>query len=336
MTGIDTRFVSYMFKRNPYSRDRSGGGMINRLRSRLNIKNITFKGYEGRWWRRGAAALGVLLLIIIAAAALRPEAQIMSSVEISRVRERGILYVGVRSDVPGFNENGEGAEIELAQRLAERVLPDAEDPIKFFDCTSKTVSTKLSDGSIDVAIALLPNGKSRAYAYSYAYYTDNVYLVTLKSELVSAEPTELKIGYIQDTPSADVLTAYKNEITAVKEKSLFEKIFGKPDETYVVEEAKRLDLYKFGSYKEAIDALRRGDIDAVVMAGAYVNKYFVTYAAEYTGRAKYYLNNTVIGTIDYCFVSSSDEPAFMRLADMMIYDMQKDGSLYELLREYGL
>ena len=324
-----------MFKRNPYRRDRSGGGFFSRLKNRFNFK-ITFKGYEGRWWRRGAAALGILLLIVIAALALRPEAQIMNSVEIARVRERGILYVGVRNDVPAFNEKGKGAEIELAELLAERVLPDSEDPIKYFECTSKTITTKLSDSSIDVAIALLPNGKNRSWAYSYPYYTDNVYLVTLKSELAQAEPTELKLGYVQDTPSADVLNDYKNEVTAVKEKSFIEKLFGKPDEEYVVEQAKKLDIKKYGSYKEMIDALMRGDIDAAVMAGAYVNKYFVVSAAEYTGRAKYYLNKNVIGTIEYCFVSSSDEPAFMQLADMMIYDMQKDGSLYKLLAKYGL
>ena len=324
-----------MFKRNPYRRDRSGGGFLTRLKNRFNFK-ITFTGYEGRWWRRGAAALGVLLLIVIAAIVMRPEAQIMGSVEISRIRDRGILYVGVRSDVPAFNEKGSGAEIELAKLLAARMLPDADDPIKFFDCTSKTVSTKLSDGSIDAAIALLPNGKNRSYAYSYPYYTDNVYLVTLKSELRSAQPIDLKIGYVQDTPSADVLSDYKNEVTAVKEKTILEKIFGKPDEEYVVEQEKQLDITKYGSFKEMIDALMRGDIDAAVMAGAYVNKYFVVYSAEYTGRAKYYLNDTVIGTVEYCFVSSSDEPALMQLADMMIYDMQRDGSLYTLLARYGL
>lgn len=324
-----------MFKRDPYRRDLSGGGFFARLKNRFNFK-ITFTGHEGRWWRRGAVALGIILLGVIAVLALRPEAQLMNSVEIARVRERGILYVGVRGDVPAFNEGGTGAEIELAELLAERILPDSEDPIKYFECTSKTVSTKISDGSIDVAIALLPNGKNRSYAYSYSYYTDNVYLVSLKAELASAEPTDLKLGTVQDTPAADVLTDYKNEITAVKEKTFLEKIFGKPDEEYVVEQAKQLSIKTFGSYKELIDALLRGDVDAAVMAGAYVNKYFSVAASDYTGGAKYYLNRNVIGTVEYCFVSSSDEPAFMQLADMMIYDMQKDGSLYRLLAKYGL
>ena len=310
--------------------------MFSRLRSRLHIDKITFVGREGRWWRRGAFALGAIILIVIAIAALKPETQIMGSVEISRIKDRGILYVGIRDDMPAFNQGGLGLEPELAKLFARRLLPEAEDPVKFFTCTSKTVSTKLSDGSIDVAIAMLPGGASRSYAYSYPYYTDNVYIVTLDRSLASKEPIDLELGYVQDTPAADVLTDYKNAVTAVKEKTFFEKLFGKPDETYEVEKEKQMQLRKYGAYADMIEALIRGDIDGAVMAGAYVNKYFVVGAAQYTDRAEYYLNNTVIGTVDYCFVSSSDEPALMQLADMLIYDMKKDGSLYELLAENGL
>lgn len=325
-----------MFRQNPYRRDRSGSGVFNRLKSRLNIKKITFVGHEGRWWRRAAAALFAILAAVIAAIALKPETQLMNSVEIERVKDRGILYVGVRDDVPAFNENGAGVEQELAERLARRVLPDSEDPVKYFVCTSKTVSAKLSDGSIDVALALLPKGGSKNWAYSYPYYTDNVYVVTLKSDMVSVKPEDMLLGCVQDTPAAGVLTVYKNEVTAVKEKSFFEKLFGKPDETVVVEEEKRMAIKQYGSYSDLIEALRRGDVDGAVMAGAYVNKYFRVYASKYTGRAKYYLNDTVIGAVEYCIVSSSDEPAFAQLADMLIYDMKRDGSLYELLAEYGL
>ncbi len=322
-------------RRNPYRRGKSENALFKRLGSRLNL-HITFKGHQGRRWRMGAAALAFVLLLVIAGVLLKPETQLMSSVEISRARERGILYVGVRDDMPGFNEGGEGLEQELARLLAQRVLPESEDPIKFLICTSQTVSSKISDGSIDMAIALLPKGKSRSYSYSYPYYKDEVRIVTLKSELVSSDPTELVLGYVQDTPSADVLSAYKSEVTAVKEKSFFEKLFEKPDETYVVEAAKTMELKKYGSYDELLAALMRGDIEGAVMAGAYINKYLEVYAAEYMGRTRYYLNDNSLGEVEYCFVSSSDEPAFTQLADMMIYELQKDGTLEELLAKYGL
>ena len=137
-------------------------------------------------------------------------------------------------------------------------------------------------------------------------------------------------------PAGDVLTAYQKEVTAVKEQSFFEKLFDKPIETEVIEEAKKMELRKYGSYEELVDGLMRGDVEGAVMAGAYVNKYFNVYSAEYTGRAKYYVNDHVIGEVEYSLVSSSDEPAFMQLADMMIYEMKKDGSLDALLAEYGL
>ena len=323
-------------RRNPYRRDEADGNIFSRLFSRLKRIHITFVGHEGRWWRRAAALLAAVLVIVIGAIALRPETQIMNSVELVRARDRGTIYIGVRDDVPRFNEGGEGLEQELARMLAARILPDAEEPYRFIECSSQTVSTKISDGSIDVAIALLPKGKSRSYAYSYSYYTDEVRIVTLKSEFTSSAPIDLTLGYVQGTPAGDVLTAYQKEVTAVKEQSFFEKLFKKPTETVVVEEAKNMELHKYGSYEELIDALMRGSVDGAVMAGAYINKYFKVYAAEYTGRAKYYLNDTVIGEVEYSFVSSSDEPAFMQLADIMIYEMEKDGSLAELLEKYGL
>ena len=322
-------------RRNPYRRGRTESSFLKRLGSRMNL-NITFKGREGRWWRRGAAALVFIVLLAVAAVMLKPETQLMNSVEISGVSERGILYVGIRDDMPAFNENGVGLETDLAVLLAQRVLPEADDPVKFLTCTSQTVSTKISDGSIDVALALLPKGKSRSYSYSYPYYSDKVRIVTLKSEFITAQPVDMVLGYVQGTPSADVLSAYKSAVTAVKEKSFFEKLFGKPDETVTVEEEKNMELKKYGSYDELLAALKRGDVDGAVMAGAYVHKYLEVYAAEYMGRTKYYLNDTVLGHVDYCIVSSSDEPAFAQLADMMIYEMQKDGTLEELLAKHGL
>ncbi len=41
----------------------------------------------------------------------------MNTPEIQRIRERGVLAVGVRDDMPLFAEGGEGFEIELAQKI---------------------------------------------------------------------------------------------------------------------------------------------------------------------------------------------------------------------------
>lgn len=62
-------------------------------------------------------AAGLVLLVLLAAL-LKPRTQLMNTPEIQRIRERGVLAVGVRDDMPLFAEGGEGFEIELAQKFA--------------------------------------------------------------------------------------------------------------------------------------------------------------------------------------------------------------------------
>lgn len=288
--------------------------------------NITFRGHEGRWWRRGAIAIAVVVAIIIAAVVLKPETQIMNSVEINRVENRGILIVGVRNDVVGFCLNGRGIETELAELLAKRILPNADDPLKLVVCSSKTVSTKISDGSVDVAIALLPNGQSASYSYSYPYYTDNVYVLTLDNSLTSRDLTEMKLGCVQSTASQTVFKSYQSVLSAVQEQGLIDKLLG--HDAPAADESTIIDIKYYGAYDDMLSALVRGDIDGVVMQGAFMRKYSSKYS--------FFTHDTILGTVDYCIVSSSDEPAFTQLADIMIYEMQQDGSLAALLAKYGL
>lgn len=316
--------------KNPYKLNTSQGreGGFDSLLSRLGLSRlkITFKGREGRWWRRAAYALAAVILIPTILSVLKPETQVMSSVEIQRVLDRGILFVGVRDDVPGFCEGDSGLEIELAKLLAERILPDADDPIKYFTCTSQTVSTKISDGTIDVGIALMPKGESASYAYSYPYYTDEIYVLLSNAAKSSTDLTELNLGYVQGTPAASVLQKYQEDKTAVVERSFFEKLFGKEEDVAVVDEGELLKTVKYGAYPDMLEAFKRGDIDAVVMQGIFMKKY----SKEYT----YFRHDTILGEVEYSFVSSSDEPSFMLLADMMIYEMQEDGSLDALIEKY--
>lgn len=314
-------------RRNPYRIGKSGG-ISPRLRQKLE-RLPSLKGYEGRWYRRALIAVGLVIVAVLLVHFLKPETTLMSSVEIKRVESKGILSVGVRWDMPGFCEEGSGLEAELAMLLAQRILPDSEDPLRLVECTSTTVSTKLKDGSIDVAIALQPKGSSSAYSYSYPYYTDKVYLLTLDPENVSKQPWELAVGYIPGTPSGSAFASYVSGKTAVRERSLFDRLLGRPAPTQDPNNALSFESVKYGSYDELISSLKRGDIDAAVIAGAYVRKYFEG------GETDYYLCSTVISTLEYCIIASSDDPALTQIANMLIYSMQEDGSLDALTAKYS-
>ena len=314
-------------RRNPYKIGDSKG-LPPRLSSRLR-QLPTLKGREGRWWRRGLIALAVLIIALVAIKFLKPETQLMNSVEIGRIEEKGILTVGVRDDMPGFCENGEGLEAELARLLARRILPDSEEPVKLVTCTSTTVTTKLQDGTIDVAIALRPTGSSSGYSFSYPYFTDKVYLVTLTSENGAKLPRDLRIGYIPETPAGSVFRTYVKQITAEPEQSIISKLLRRPRPTAAPGSEVTIEQVRCGSYEELLDALSSGRIDAAVMAGAYVNKYFIVPEDA----PEYYLCGTVLGTVDYCIISSSEEPALTLLADMLIYELKNNGSLESLVSD---
>ncbi|MBQ1893752.1 MAG: transporter substrate-binding domain-containing protein [Clostridia bacterium] len=315
---------------NPYKIGKSKG-LSPRLKNRLNDLP-SLKGKEGRWLRIVLIALGVILLGVIAAVLLKPETRLMSSVEIKRIESKGVLSVAVRDDMPGFCEDGKGLEAELARLLAEKILPDSEEPVKLVPCSSKTLTAKLKDGSADIAIAMQPATLGSAYSYSYPYYTDTVYLMTLTKEASEKAPTELKIGYIPDTPAGNVFASYAAGINKTPEQGLIDRLLKKPKPT-PDPNAPTVESVKLGSYDDLLAALKKGDIDAAVMSGVYINKY-CRVLADKTEITEYYLSETEIGRLRYCIIASSDEPALAQLADMLIYEMQENGSLERLIAEY--
>lgn len=318
-------------RRNPYKIGKSGG-FSPRLKQWLN--NLpSLKGHEGRWLRRALIAIVLIPIVIAAIHFLKPETQLMNSVEINRIRSKGVLTVAVRDDVPGFCEGGVGLEAELARLLAERILPGSEDPLRLVPCTSTTVTTKLSDGTVDMAAALRTKADGSGYSYSYSYYTDTVFLVTLDRSLVEAEPHELRIGYIPGTAAGSAFASYVKEITALPEQSMIDKLLRRPAPTAEPGSVTNVDTSKFGSYDELIDALVSGRIDAAAMPGVSVARYFGSGDDE-EGLPECCLCKTTVGKLEYRLESSSDEPALTRIADMMIYEMKNSGELDALVEKY--
>jgi ABC-type amino acid transport substrate-binding protein len=315
-------------RKNPYKIGRAADGAASPRPGRL-----TLKGREGRIPRIVLISLGALILLILIASLMKPETQLMSSVEIKRIENKGILTVGVRDDMPGFCEKGEGFEAELARLLAKRILPDSDEALSLEVCTVKTVSAKLSDGSIDVAIALQPEGSGSAYSYSYPYFTDNVRLVTLSEELSKKEPWELVIGYIPETAAGSRFTSYVSRVTASEEQNLIEKLLRKPKPTPDPAAAVTIESKKYGSYDELVAALKRGDVDAAALSGAYIYRYFIA-GAEENEISGCWLCEADIGVLKYCVIASSDEPALTQIADMLIYEIGESGLLRELTNKY--
>jgi ABC-type amino acid transport substrate-binding protein len=221
--------------------------------------NFTLRGEKGKPVRIALCCAAGLVLLVLLAALLKPRTQLMNTPEIQRIRERGVLAVGVRDDMPLFAEGGEGFEIELAQKFAAYLLPDTagDAAAKLITVNGKTASTKLSDGTIDAAVALMPRGASSKYVYSYPYYTDTC-SVLVKSGSETTPLNELVIGFVQGTAGETRLKKYIDAHETKVERTLIDRLKGRTPE--LPADAIVFTTKAFASYPELFDALARGTV----------------------------------------------------------------------------
>ena len=178
----------------------------------------------------------------------------MNTAEMKRIVDRGVLVVGVRDDTPGFSLNGEGLEIELAERFAVYLLPNTEagSAAKLVTVSGQTAATKLQDGTIDIAIAMMQKGASSKYSYSYAYFTDTC-IVAVRAGNESKPLEEMMIGCVQNTAGANVLKNYIDEHETKVRRTLLDRIRGVTPE--LPANAVTYTKQNFASYPDMLIAL---------------------------------------------------------------------------------
>ena len=289
--------------------------------------NITLKGDRGKPLRIAVLMIAAIVVLVLAANIFRPKVQLQNTPEYNRIQELGVLTVGVLDDMPGFSDNGEGFEVELAKRFAQYLLPDSEGDaaIKLVTVTDMTASTKLSDGSVDAVFARMQKGGSSRFSYSYAYYTDEC-VVAIPGNADEKPLNEMVIGYVQSSASQSVLNTYISEHKTTVKQSFIDKLLKRKVE--LPPDAITFTTKAFASYPDMLLALSKGSIDGAAIAKVYLNRYSEGYDFK--------IHSTTLGSIGYSLACSSDEPAIAQLADMFIYKLRESGELDEMLSKYGL
>ncbi len=290
-----------------------------RVKPASRHKRITFVGDEGKLWRGIAIGAGAFVLLILLVLSSRPEPQLMSSAEIQNVKDRGVLRVGVRADVPGFSSDGEGLETAFGNLLAQRMLPEisGEAAVKLVTVTSATVGARLDDGTIDVAFALMEKGGSAKYLYSDAYYVDSARLITPEGKQ-NKPLINVTIGCLQATPwlssgSTDKLSSAG----------------GKLLDTYITNHpVDGVEKKTFASYDDMLTALQNGTIGAAVMTDLYIREYRESYAFS--------VSSIEFGSVSYAMICTTDSPAYTELFNLILSEMNSEGSLAALYARYGL
>jgi putative glutamine transport system substrate-binding protein len=136
------------------------------------------------------------------------------------IKARGVLRVGVKSDVPGFGlqnpETGlyEGLEIEISKLLAREIFGDPG-KVAFTPVTAKTRGPLLDNGDSDFVIATFTVTEERKLTYNFStiYYTDAVGLLVKKDSGIKsvADLGGKTVGVAQSATSKNAVEAAAKE-----------------------------------------------------------------------------------------------------------------------------
>lgn len=304
---------------------------IRKRHSKQRIKplkfNISLKGEKGKPLRILCCIIVGIVIFVLATNLFRPKVQLQNTAEYRRISELGYLTVGILEDMPGFSDDGSGLEVELASRFAQYLLPDSDydSAVKLVTVSDTSASTKLSDGSVDVVIAMMQKNASSRFNYSYSYYTDKC-VVAINKDTTEKPLNEMVIGYVQSSASYNELKSYISEHETVIEETIIDKLLGREKE--LPADAIKFTTQAFASYPDMLIALKNGRID-----GAAISEILL---GIYDTDSSFKTHSVIIDEIEYAFAFSGDSSALAQLADMFIYDLRESGELDTLLSKYGL
>lgn len=180
------------------------------------------------------------------------------SADVKTIQDRGVLKVGVKSDVPKFGYKNpttgqyEGFEIDLAKALAKEIL-GSEDKVQFETVTAKTRGPLLDNGTVDMDISTftVTEERKKSYNFSDSYFTDGIGLLVKKDSGIKSlkDLNGKKVGVAQ---SATTKTAFQAEAD---------------------KQGVKVQFLEFASYPEIKSALDSGRVDCFSVDGAILNGY---------------------------------------------------------------
>lgn len=232
--------------------------------------------------------------------------------EIKAIKDRGVLKVGVKVDVPKFGYKDpqtnkiDGMEIDVARAIAKKILGD-ETKLELLPVTAKTRGALLDNGEIDLAIAsfTVTEERKKSYNFSEPYITDHIGFMTKKSAGLSSlkDMEGKKIGVAQSATAHRDLQAEADKLGV------------------------KVQFLEFASHPEIKTALDSGRIDA--------------YGGDVTILAGYLDNNSTILADRYspqrnAVATKKSNEALAKVVNDVVVDMQKNGDLAKLIKKWDI
>lgn len=175
---------------------------------------------------------------------------------VQRIKETGVLRVGVKADAPPFgslnaNEELEGFEIDLINALANQCSLISE--VQFVTVTSDDRIRRLLNGDIDLIAATMTHNKmrDRDIEFSQTYYLDGQNILVRQTFIeengLGGQSDEVKIAALAD-----------KKIGAIKGSTSINQI-----KLLAAQQGVLITMAKFENYSQGIASLQLGDIDGL-------------------------------------------------------------------------
>lgn len=232
--------------------------------------------------------------------------------ELKSIRDRGVLRVGVKVDVPRFGylnpdtNEMEGIEVDVASAIASDILGKA-DAIRFANITAQTRGPMLDNGEIDLVIATftITDERKQQFNFTRPYYTDELGYLVRKDGAIT-KPEDLNGRSIGVTQSSTAKIAFEAECTRLG-----------------IEVA----ISEYASYPEVKAALLSAKVDAFVTDKSILFGYLDDECS---------MLDVGFNPQEYGIASKLSNKALAARVDSLLETMQKDGRLKEILDKWGL
>lgn len=244
------------------------------------------------------AAIFAVLLLTVLVLVNQPTQSVLNSAEMDMVREKGLLRIGVDTDIPGLYRQGEGLEADIGNALGALIFEDT-DRVVFVETDRYTAVWQMADGYIDLALVSMPSFSGSAYGRSEEpFFVDECVLLGYETGPLAGKT----VAVLQETPCQTLLYQYLEE----------------HEPEMVVRPA--------ADYYSMLVMLRAGAVDAVCVPETVVPTLWEAGMKRYEGN---------IGTIPYHAISEQGH-VLSDLCSELFWDWQADGTFENWYRENGL
>lgn len=246
--------------------------------------------------------------------------------EVQAIVDRGVLRVGVKSDVIGFGYQDpltgeyEGMEIELAKKIADYLGVDVE----YTTVTAATRGELLDSGDLDCVLATftITDERKESWDFSTPYYTDAVTVLVEDSSGITdlSGLVDATVGVSSSSTSALAL------VRAMIDKGLISGDNFDPETFDASTWTDGISFRQYSDYPAISTALSAGEVDAFCVDRSIL--------AAYKTEGRSYIEDS-FSPQEYG-VATKKGSGFSGVCDELITGWLADGTIDGLIAEYGL